>query len=54
MTASQKKFSEALSMQILSEFSSDQTDDDRTKFVNQTLPFADSPEDTYAYIDQMF
>lgn len=41
-------------MQILSEFSSDQTDDDRTKLINQTLPFTESEEDPYAYIDKMF
>jgi hypothetical protein len=54
MTKNQRKFSEALSMQILSEFSSDQTEDDTTKYNNQTVPFSEPPEDAHAYIDEMF
>ena len=38
-------------MQILSEYSSDQTDDDSAKFINQTKPFSELHEDPHAYID---
>lgn len=41
-------------MQILSEFSSDQTEEDRTKSGNQTLPFSAPPEEAFNYIDRMF
>ena len=41
-------------MQILSEFSSDQTDEDDSKSVKRTCPIAAPPVEAFSYIDSMF